>query len=110
MWQEDDDRILNILDNFYNKKIRFPVICPICGKREGHIYLYKYNENNQRGGLWLWCSACHHCSHSSYLLPLWWNNLQNLDTSKLMSFPDYLEDNKINIDEWVNKIKIKNLK
>lgn len=110
MWREDNDKILNILDDFYVPKKHFPVICPICGKRDGHIYLYRHNENSQRGGLWLWCSACHHTSHSSYQLPLWWKNFPDFDTTKLASHPDYLEENKTYIDEWVNKLKVNNPK
>lgn len=105
MWRDDDDKILNILDDLYAEKERFPVICPVCGKRDGHAYLHKHNENSQRGGLWLWCSACRHTSHSSYQLPLWWKNLDSLNTAKLASFPDYLEEHKTDIDKWVNKLK-----
>ena len=36
MWKDDNDRIMNILDNIEKKdKERFPIICPICGKRDG---------------------------------------------------------------------------
>lgn len=109
MWRENDDKILKILDDLYAKNECFPVNCPICGRKDGHIYLHKHNESRQRGGLWLWCSACHHTSHSSYRLPLWWENLKVLDTAKLVGFPDYLEKNKNDIDKWVNKLKINNL-
>ena len=110
MWQEDNDKILKIIDCFYDKNKLFPVNCPICAKKDGHIYLYRHNINSHSGGLWLWCSACHHSSHSRYSLPIWWNNLNTLDTSKLSSFPDYLEENKNDIDKWVNKIKLSLLK
>lgn len=39
MWQEDNDKILKILDCLYDKKKLFPVNCPICSKKTG-IYTY----------------------------------------------------------------------
>ena len=38
MWSEDNDKILEILNCIYTSEAVFPVICPVCGKREGHIY------------------------------------------------------------------------
>jgi len=39
MWIDNDDRIMEILDYIEKpSKECFPVTCPICGKREGHLY------------------------------------------------------------------------
>ena len=107
MWREDNDKILEILNYIYSSEDTFPVFCPVCGKRDGHIYMHAH-AGSQRGGIWLWCSACHHTSHSSYRIPLWWKNLEIIDESRLVSFPDYLEGYKMNIDNWVNKLKADN--
>lgn len=66
MWKDDDKRIMNILDNIEVKEnIQFPVTCPICGKKEGHLYFHRY-ENEIAGGMWVWCSACKHSAHSRF--------------------------------------------
>ena len=105
MWYEENDNILKILNCIVTSKEAFPVICPICGKKECHIYMHRHGDG-QRGGLWIWCSSCRYTSHSSYRIPSWWKNLERIDESKLVSLPDYLEENKINIDKWVNKLRL----
>ena len=105
MWKENDDRILEILNIFSEKDSRFPVICPVCGEKDAHIYIHRHSFESQRGGLWLWCSSCRHSSHSSYRTPLWWKNLNSINTDKLVSLPDYLEANKNAVDKWVNELK-----
>lgn len=105
MWKDDDDRIMNILDNIEKKdKERFPIICPICGKREGHLYFHRNRTDDVRGGMWTWCSACCHSAHVTFRLPEWWENLEQIDFEKISSYPDYLEENKRDIDEWINKL------
>lgn len=54
--------------------------------------------------MWVWCSACYHSSHALGRVPEWWENLEKIDFDKLASLPDYLEENKIFIDEWINSI------
>lgn len=104
MWQDDDDKIMNILDNIEpEEKKQFPVFCPICGKREGHLYFHRY-KNEVAGGMWIWCSACKHSMHSRFRLPDWWINLETIDFQELASHPDYLEKNKSSIDNWINKL------
>lgn len=104
MWKDDDKRIMNILDNIEAKENKqFPVTCPICGKKEGHLYFHRY-ENEIAGGMWVWCSACKHSAHSRFRLPDWWKNLETIDWKELASHPDYLEKHKDGIDDWVNKM------
>ena len=110
MWKDDDIRIMNILDSAeMNEKKQFPVFCPICGKREGHLYFHKYNDNENAGGMWTWCSACKHSAHTRFKLPERWKNLEKINFQELSSHPDYLEKNKIIIDEWINKLIQHNL-
>lgn len=104
MWKDNDDRIMNILDKVETRnKECFPVSCPICGKRDGHLYFHRNKESDTAGGMWTWCSTCQHSAHSWYRLPKWWKNLEEIDFEKLASYPDYLEKNKMIIDEWLNK-------
>lgn len=50
MWQDNNDKILDILDAIDKKnKECFPVVCPICGRREGHLYFHRYKEGGERG-------------------------------------------------------------
>ena len=104
MWYDEDDRIMKILENLDMEKPEcFPVICPICGKKEGHIFFYRHEEG-ERGGMWTWCSACRHRAHSLMRLPKWWVNLKGLDEKKFINYPEYLEENKRKIDCWVNEL------
>lgn len=82
----------------------FPVMCPICGKRDGHLFLYKPNEKETRGGVWTWCSACHNSIHASFRIPEWWRNPPDIIFGNLAAIPDYLEDNKMYIDQWMNRL------
>lgn len=78
MWKDNDDKITDILDNIETlDRHDFPVACSICGEKEGHLYFHRKVEGDEKGGMWVWCSSC--C-------------------------PDYLEKNKLCIDEWVNKL------
>lgn len=105
MWQDNNDKILDILDIIEtNNKECFPVVCPICRRRDGHLYFHRYMEGDERGGMWTWCSACYHSAHTMYRLLKWWKNLDEVHFERLTNYPNYLEDNKISIDEWVNKL------
>ena len=105
MWQDNDDRIMDILDGIGSgNKGYFPVDCPICEKKEGHIYFHRNKEDDQCGGMQTWCSACYHTAHATCRLPRWWKNPEKISTKKLTSYPGYLEENKNYIDEWVNKL------
>ena len=73
---------MDILDNIETEnKGYFPVACPICGKIEGHLYFHRNMEGDERGSMWAWCSA---------------------------SYPNYLEENKVCIDQWINEILFAN--
>lgn len=105
MWKDNNDQIMDILNNIETKDNKcFPTICPICGKREGHLYFHRNKKGNKQGGMWVWCSACYHSMHALYRIPNWWKNLEKVNIGKLTSVPDYLEENKICIDEWVSKL------
>ncbi|MDE7247321.1 MAG: hypothetical protein K2N43_05495, partial [Lachnospiraceae bacterium] len=107
MWQDDDDRIMDILD-IIETEHSVPVVCPICGKREGHFYFHRYEDGKEPGGLWVWCSACRHSAHSRYRVPEWWKNAEEIRFEKLAALPYYLEEKKHCIDEWINRFVLKN--
>ena len=38
MWKDNDDKIMGILDSIETQnKGCFPVVCPICGEKDGHV-------------------------------------------------------------------------
>ena len=41
-------------------------------------------------------------------MPEWWINLGEISFEKLAALPDYLERNKNHIDQWVNRLALKN--
>lgn len=105
MWRDDNIQIMDILDNIETeKKSFFPVICPICRRQEGHLYFHRNKESDEKGSMWTWCSDCFHSAHAMYRLPKWWRNLKEIDIKQLNNSPDYLEQNKVQIDAWVNKL------
>lgn len=107
MWRDDNDKIMDILDNVESADIaHFPVICPICGEKEAHLYFHKYEKEDNKGGMWAWCSACQHSAHTMYRIPKWWENLNIIKFEELTSFPDFLESNKGEIDRWLNRFLI----
>ena len=112
MWRDGDDRIMDILDVIESEnKESVPAVCPICGEREGHLYFHRYEKGHEAGGMWTWCSACCHSAHCRGRVPEWWINLEEINFEKLTAYPDYLEENKNRIDQWVNRIdKIKTYK
>lgn len=104
MWQ-CDDRIMEVLvKDEAEIKEKFPIICPVCGKKEAHLYAHRFKEGEDRGGKWAWCSACYNCVHVSAKLPKWWKNPDLIDFNKLAAIPDYLEENKNYVDEWINSL------
>lgn len=101
MWNDRSYKIMDIFDNVEN--IVFPAECPVCQKRTGHIFFYRYRDSY--GGTWVWCSNCRNSSHTSGTVPDWWINPDFVDVGKLTALPDYPEKNKTLIDEWINRLK-----
>lgn len=98
----DSDKIDQIFQPFVDGIPEFPVVCPECNSKSGHIYLNRY-EDTHRGGAWTWCSSCHHYGHYSYIIPSWWNNLTCIDEEELCAGnADILEENSATIDEHIN--------
>lgn len=96
--------ILDYVDK--NKFEQFPVACPICGNKDGHIFFYRYKSGSDKGSMWVWCSKCRHTAHAMFKLPEWWKNFKKVEVNRLTNLPDYLEENKKDIDEWINKLII----
>ncbi len=102
MWNDATDDILDIFDKV-KKKETLPLYCPMCGKKEAHIYMYRF-EYYSRGTIWAWCSACKATAHGRMMLPIWWENSETLDNSLLGVHPDLLEEKKEFVDKYVNML------
>ena len=49
MWKDNDDKIMDILENIETlNRQDFPVVCPICGGKEGHLYFCKNVEGDEK--------------------------------------------------------------
>lgn len=101
MWN-DNDKIIEIFSKVDENQIVYPCVCPICNKQTAHIYIHKHNDRHC--GIWTWCSNCKASSHLSGKTPLWWENPDFVDPAKLCAEPEYLDQMKDKIDEWVNAI------
>ena len=102
MWKDDNDKIMEI-SNLLSKDDIFPKKCPICGEKDAHIFFYK-KEGSKLGSLWEWCSKCKNYSHSRYLIPDWWINNNKIEIDSIELDLDYLDNNKAEIDNWVNEL------
>ena len=102
MWKDDNDSIEKLWYQFIAKSSRYPSVCPICGKKSAHIYLHRFKDN--KGSVWIWCSECKNCSHGTMVIPKWWCDDDFIDLTKTASHPDYLENEKKWIDNYVNEI------
>lgn len=103
IWKDENDKMLDILDELDKEEITFPALCPVCEKKESHLYMHKENAENI-GGLWVWCSHCKYYIHASYKIPQWWNNSLEINETKLSPNPQYLEENKQLVDTWVEQL------
>ncbi|MCI9354559.1 MAG: hypothetical protein HFE58_07120 [Firmicutes bacterium] len=105
MWKDDNDKIMDLLYDIQTQNIKsFPAICPICGEKQAHLYFYRYAENTNKGGGWVWCSKCKHYAHFLIKIPEYWENFSKIKFEKLAAYPDYIEKEKNNIDNWNNKL------
>jgi hypothetical protein len=69
-----------------------PLICPIC-EANALKFSFVHHGTGDRGGFWIWCSACRHYSHSSCAIPKWWVSLENIPFSELTPEPNWFEEN-----------------
>ena len=101
-WNDENDKIMEIIDALGKQKDVFPIKCPICGKTAGHIYMHRHDE--EHGGIWVWCSHCRSYAHMSGTIPSSWKNAPFIDEECLSADPIVLDKNAASIDEWVNKL------
>ena len=80
-----------------------PYVCPVCGEKSMHLYLNR-DKNTEHGGVWNWCESCHGYSHASCRIPGWWKNLDIIEQDKLLHSPEYLNEHKEQIDDWVGEV------
>ncbi len=103
MWKDSNDKIDELFLKLQELK-EFPTICPICNKKNAHIYMHVYNNKTRRGGSWSWCSECHSFSHSTMYVPEYWRNCSEIELEKLSAVPIYLEEIKDKLDKHANAI------
>lgn len=102
MWKNDDRMMDTLKYVIYDIKKKFPMICPVCKKKSGHMYFHRYGKRNN-GGIWIWCSECKCFTHAFVRIPDWWENSEYISLEKLENYPDYLENEKELIDQWVSE-------
>ena len=103
MWRDDNDKINDVFVKFESTK-SFPAECPICKRNTAHLYMDIHSPRTRRGGLWVWCDACHAFSHSSIYVPDYWINCAMVDAEKLSSIPVYLNHISNVVDAHANTI------
>ena len=49
MLKDNDDKIMGILDSIETQnKGCFPVVCPICGEKDGHLYFHRNRDGDEK--------------------------------------------------------------
>lgn len=104
IWHDDNNDIMKLYSIISHHDLYepLPTLCPVCGKKSGHIYIHRYDD--VRGGSWVWCSSCHCYSHASYRVPDWWRNPSKFTILDLHARPDNLDDHADYIDDFINKL------
>lgn len=103
----NDDKLFDLYESVLSRDLNeFPCRCPVCNEKSAHVYFHRYKNTENKGGLWIWCSECRSYVHSSGQAPDWWYNCNDIEFSCLTSEPDYLEDNKGLIDEWIESLQM----
>ena len=100
MWNDADKTIFDIFD-LLNRNDRAPLKCPVCGKKDAHLYMYRWKEK-KNGSIWVWCSQCKASCHERVQLPDWWKNATVIDDNLLGIHPDMLDENKQFVDAYLN--------
>lgn len=99
MWKDSHKLLMGFNTDL---KDRYPVLCPECGMNSLHKFFYRFDEEDENGSVWIWCSACQSYVHANSVLPEGWVNPVFIDAEQLYSVPDYLEENKEDIDLFIN--------
>jgi len=107
MWNSNDD-IIKLLEKSTKKEKGISYSCPVCNKRDAHVFFHRFEEDDIAGPAWGWCSSCKNYAHVRYMIPQWWTNLQEIDEDYLCSTPEYLESIKSSIDDHMDMI-LKNI-
>lgn len=101
----DNNKLFDLYNDIIREEITdFPYICPVCSEKSAHIYFYRFNDADNKGGLWIWCSKCKSYIHSFGKVPDWWHNCDKIELDCLAHTPDYLEKNKHLLDKWIEKL------
>ena len=101
MWNDADDDMIRLLDSRQIRAERYPRRCPVCQRKSAHVYLHRFDGRHLGSG-WAWCSHHQGYAHVSCTIPAWWQNLAEIDESRLTHSPDYLENLKESVDNHVN--------
>ena len=103
MWNESRKMLNSFSLNMLNRV--YPEACPDCGSQEKHVFFYRFDEEDNDGGMWMWCSKCHRYTHARVIIPSLWENPNFIDEEKLDDSMNYLEENKDRIDSWITELK-----
>jgi hypothetical protein len=78
--------------------------CPVCSAASLHRWFSIRRARPSQlfgrswqgdGGQWQWCSTCHSYTHTSGLVPMWWQAPFEVPRSELRADPDLLEQYRL---------------
>lgn len=102
MWNDSMKMLKSFVPDMLENK--YPDQCPECGSLDRHVFIYRFDEDDD-GGLWMWCSKCHNYTHAHIVVPVGWRNPDFIDEDRLEDSVEYLEERKHEIDKWVNSLE-----
>lgn len=106
--KEQSKQLWEILEQHKNSN-RFPVICPICGERQVHLYFSPLQTLESR--VWIWCSYCKSTAYSivkSHPITFY-QGAKCCEEKQLFDVPIMLELRKRQIDEIINAKKYEDI-
>ena len=88
-----------LIDAVYRGDLQRLRVCPSCGASNSVRFFYMRHRlldpqlnPSERGGFWIWCSACKVFLHASCIVPPWWPDVRGVPYDQLVPEPKLLDD------------------
>lgn len=107
-WNNDNNIYKSYISSTNNDVKNFSFICSVCGRKDLHIFFHRWRKNDLKGSGWIWFSYCKSFDHGRFTLPNHWENFEKINPENLKYEPNYLEEIKNCIDEYIYKFKSDN--
>lgn len=95
----DFSRWASLTDAVYRCDLQPLRVCPGCGATGSLRFFYMRHRlsgqqiyPSERGGFWIWCSACRLYAHTRCIVPDWWPDVPGVPYEHLVPEPELLNE------------------